>query len=244
MEYRIVDLLDCIQDSDVPIRTENPASATKIKELTMEKINAENRKNKRPVRKAARVALTATVIVLLLSVTAFAANELRRADLFREVFGQVSESQEEVMEEISVPELPEAVTSQGTTITPVAAIVDEYMYYIRFQIEAPEGTVLNLPAPEAGALQICGQPGNLLRSDAYLIPYSTELSWIDNSPGDNRFDLIIQIIGQYGGEAKFNDGVSKTLKIDGIWVQSLSRTSTKSWTAYGSLKSGPYIPGL
>ncbi|MGM9587212.1 MAG: DUF4179 domain-containing protein [Candidatus Limivicinus sp.] len=242
MEYRIVDLLDCIQDSDVPIRTENHASATKIKELTMEKINAENRKNKRPVRKAARVALIAAIIVLLLSVTAFAANELRLADLFREVFGQVSESQEEVMEEISVPELPEAVTSQGTTITPVAAIVDEYMYYIRFQIEAPEGTVLNLPAPEAGALQICGQPGNLLRSDAYLIPYSTELSWIDNSPGDNRFDLIIQIIGQYGGEAKFNDGISKTLKIDGIWTQSLSQNFTKILDGVWEFEIGTVYP--
>ena len=72
MEYRIVDLLDCIQDSDVPIRTENHASATKIKELTMEKINTENRKNKRPVRKAARVALIAAVFVLLLSATAYA----------------------------------------------------------------------------------------------------------------------------------------------------------------------------
>ena len=72
MEYRIVDLLDCIQDSDVPIRTENHASATKIKELTMEKINAENRKNKRPVRKAVRVALIAAVFVLLLSATAYA----------------------------------------------------------------------------------------------------------------------------------------------------------------------------
>ena len=74
MEYRIVDLLDCIQDSDVPIRTENHASATKIKELTMEKINTENRKNKRPVRKAARVALIAAIIVLAPILTPVAMN--------------------------------------------------------------------------------------------------------------------------------------------------------------------------
>ena len=72
MEYRIVDLLDCIQDSDVPIRTENHASATKIKELTMEKINTENRKNKRPVRKAARVAPIAAAMGSSIRLTYFA----------------------------------------------------------------------------------------------------------------------------------------------------------------------------
>lgn len=71
MEYRIVDLLDCIQDSSVSIETENHASATRIKELTMKKINTQYGKA-RPVRKAARVVLLAAVIVLLLSVTAYA----------------------------------------------------------------------------------------------------------------------------------------------------------------------------
>ena len=71
MEYRIVDLLDCIQDSSVSIETENHASATRIKELTMKKINTQYGKA-RPVRKAARVVLLAAVIVLLLSVTAHA----------------------------------------------------------------------------------------------------------------------------------------------------------------------------
>ena len=242
MEYRIVDLLDCIQDSSVSIGTENHASATKIKELTMEKINAENKKNKRPVRKAARVVLLAAVFVLLLSVTAFAAHELRLTDLFREVFGQVSESQEEVLEEISVPELPGAVTSQGTTITPVAAIVDEYMYYIRFRIQAPEGTMLNLPAPNEGVFQICDSPMDTFTSDAYFIGHCMELSWIDDTPGDNTLDLIIQIMGQYGQEAKFNDGVSKTLRIDGIWMQSPSQDFTKILDGVWEFEVGTVYP--
>ena len=34
------------------------------------------------------------------------------------------------------------VTSNGTTMTPVAALADRHAYYLRLRVEAPEGVVL------------------------------------------------------------------------------------------------------
>lgn len=78
MEFNISDLLDDYQDSHVPIQTQNVASAQRIKELTMKKIEAE--KNSRGKgRTIGRMVLIAA-IVLAMATTVLAASGFNFSD--------------------------------------------------------------------------------------------------------------------------------------------------------------------
>lgn len=39
--------------------------------------------------------------------------------------------------------------------------------------------------------------------------------------------MVVRISAQYGGDLRFNDGISKTLCIDGLWLQSPDKTYTR-----------------
>ena len=166
-------------------------------------------------------------LCLAMAATAYATDWVGLGSLFEPKFGKSDEIQEEVLEEIAVRQLPPAVENNGTTITPLAALADEYVYLIRLKIQAPDGTVLNLPRESEGALQISDL--NLTRppidSSAGGVYESgvcfggCELSWLDENPGDNVFELIVEFHLQPGLGQSFLDGVSKTLQISGIWLQ-------------------------
>ncbi|MDD3212596.1 MAG: hypothetical protein PHY64_02925 [Eubacteriales bacterium] len=161
-------------------------------------------------------------------------------------FGSLSDNQIAVLEEIGTTDMP-AAEADGTTITPLAAIGDEDFYYLMLRIEAPEGTVLDM---QDGYYQINNPDSEtaLLSFDNNSYPncgYEVFLSWQDDDPSDNVITLVIRINAQYGCDLKFNDGVSKFLCIDGLWLQSPDKTYTRvldgTWTfdigLYGASES-------
>ena len=98
------------------------------------------RRAKRTVRRVTRTVLVAAIVAALCGVTVVAA-KLGVADSFKGYFGDLTAEQKQVMEELGTTDM-QPVTSNGTTITPLAAICDENNYYLRLRIEAPEGTEL------------------------------------------------------------------------------------------------------
>lgn len=79
MEFRISDLLDDFQDSSVELHPRSAASPGRIRELTMKKIQNENKKPRQGLRSLSRVILVAAVI-LALATTALAASGFRFSD--------------------------------------------------------------------------------------------------------------------------------------------------------------------
>lgn len=81
--------------------------------------------------------------MLALPATALATNIFGIGDYFASYFGKLTDSQITVLEEIGATDMP-AAESNGTTITPLAAVGDEDFYYLILRIEAPEGTTFDM----------------------------------------------------------------------------------------------------
>ncbi len=142
MEYDIYELMRGLQDDSVPLPEDGAADLRRIKELTMNKIQEnQDAHGVRPIRRMTRMMLVAAIAAALCIATVAAA-KLGVADAFSGFFGQLNESQRQVMEMLGTTDLPAPVTSHGTTITPVAAICDKHNYYLRLRIEAPAGTAI------------------------------------------------------------------------------------------------------
>lgn len=239
MEYNIYDLMDDVRDDTVtPAPGCDEAALRRIKELTMKKI--ENQQGGRPaVKKTGRVArgLLIAAIVAVMCTATVAAAKLGVADSFKGYFGDLTAEQKQLMEEMGTTDL-QPVTSNGTTITPLAAICDENNYYLRLRIEAPEGTELNLPKEDEGYLQLWNPEtaGDFFARDDYDHDgCSIDCTWSDAVPGDNVLEVVMQIAGQscdtrtktylenlLGREytvMSFTDGRPKQLNIHGIWMQ-------------------------
>lgn len=226
MKYNISDLLDACSDESVDLDSGTPLSSSRIKELTMSKIT---QKHPRKLRTPVRV-LIAAAIVAALSVSALAANHILGAgtllqDYFTEGQETLTPGQVEVMDEIGKT-FEGGVTSNGTTITPIAALADENVYYLRLRIEAPEDVVLpDLDGNTDGYYQLFG-----MGEDEFitLVPeagiyesfgWNLSLDWLpDSDPTDNIKEVVLRYT--VAGDEKFNDGVSKLLTIHGLWVQS------------------------
>lgn len=159
----------------------------------------------------------AACLALCVGVIAYA-TDFRFAGYFKSVFAGTP-AQEEAYEQISADGMT-ACTANGTTITPVAAIADNAMCYIRLKIDAPEGTVLEIPDDGNEALQLGNGSYDLLvnketgksESGSYM------LQWEDAALGDNSADVVIVFDGQTG-LTHFNDGKVRTVNIHGIWLQ-------------------------
>ena len=240
MEYNIYDLMDDVRDDTVtPAPGCDEAALRRIKELTMKKI--ENQQGGRPaVKKTGRVArgLLIAAIVAVMCTATVAAAKLGVADSFKGYFGDLTAEQKQLMEEMGTTDMPAPVTSNGTTITPLAAICDENNYYLRLRIEAPEGTELNLPKEDEGYLQLWNPEtaGDFFARDDYDHDgCSIDCTWSDAIPGDNVLEVVMQFAGQscdtrtktylenlLGREytvMSFTDGRPKQLNIHGIWMQ-------------------------
>lgn len=224
MEYNINDLMDDVRDDTVtPAPGCDEAALRRIKELTMKKI--ENQQGGRPaVKKTRRVArgLLIAAIVAVMCTATVAAAKLGVADSFKGYFGDLTEEQKQLMEEMGTTDM-QPVTSNGITITPLAVYGDAYNYYIRLLVQAPEGTVLRIPGE--GDLMPRGteEDGILETADYDFSGMGYSVKWEDSTPGDNTLEGVVYLEGQmlsddaaqWVGETRmrFDDGQPKWLHI-------------------------------
>ena len=199
----------------------------------------EEQQGRRPAaKKAGRIAralLVAAVVTALCTATVVAA-KLGVADSFKGYFGDLTAEQKQVMEELGTTDM-QPVTSNGTTITPLAAICDENNYYLRLRIEAPEGTELYDYREGEGNMQLWDSENDIFAfftCDEYdAMGMCIDCEWFDETPGDNVLEVVVRIIGQYmdsrvmaelkktEGEdvtvMSFTDGKPKQINIHNLW---------------------------
>lgn len=229
MKKKIPELLDYDDEIVVTDEIRNLFDSEQIKELTMNKIH-QNEPRANRVRKPA-VFILAAAAAAALTMTAFAAYQFLIADQFGGYFGELSNDQAEVMEQIGTSEIP-ACTANGTTLTPLTAIGDESQCYIKFRLEAPEGTEWPTTEEEWKALHIFGPTAeewyHIVDENGADIPfYSSEIEWMDAVPGDNTAEFIVRFSSDMDNPARFNDGKSKILTIPGIWREEPDKEYTK-----------------
>lgn len=236
MAYNIYDLMDSVRDDTVSLPEDGTADLRRIKELTMKKI--ENQQGVRPaVKKTGRVAkgLLIAAIVAVMCTATVAAARLGVADSFKGYFGDLTAEEKQLMEEMGTTDMPAPVTSNGTTITPLAVYGDAYNYYIRLMVQAPEGTVLRIPDSQTeGDLMLRGtEEDGILETAGYdFSGMGYSVKWEDSIPGDNTLEGVVYMgsqmlsddAAQRVGETRmrFDDGQPKWLHITGLAVYNAS----------------------
>ena len=203
------------------------------------------RAGRRPMR-----LLIAAAVIAAFSVSALAAGRiLGGGELFGNVFSQekdaLSQGQLDAIGQLVQSfetqdgSIPAAVTSNGATITPVAALADENVYYLRLRVEAPAGAALPDLDPETGCYQLFGPEG----ADAltlepaegaypeYAFGYQMDFRPLpDSDPGDNIKEFVMEITNLSDGGITLNDGVSKVLTMRGLWTQAPDKGYTPIFT--------------
>ncbi len=240
MKYKVSNLLNQIPVQDVELENSTPLSSERIKEITMKKVNGTYKRK----RSFGFKFLVAAAIVVSLTVTAFAAEQIFGAgDIFRDALNiqlekdrleaeldgidgayqdAVSENQVNVVNKLGKVFEEQTYTDQGTTITATAAYSDEYRLYLYLSVTAPDGTVLpddvRYTFYDYNDLEDHGALGGNAPYDAKYM--SIEIAPMpDEVPTDNCKDFVVTISAQPGGETKFNDGYTKFLSIQGIYQQ-------------------------
>ena len=189
---------------------------------------------KRTVRRVTRTVLVAAIVAALCGVTVVAA-KLGVADSFKGYFGDLTAEEKQLMEEMGTTDMPAPVTSNGTTITPLAVYGDAYNYYIRLLVQAPEGTVLRIPDSQTeGDLMLRGtEEDGILETAGYDGSGRASSGKGDDSlPGDNTLEGVVyrgsQMLSddaaQRVGETRmrFDDGQPKWLHITSLAVYNAS----------------------
>jgi len=229
LKKKIPELLEC--DDEIVISGEDRKrfDPEEIKELTMKKIH-QNETSTNHSRRFTTF-LLAAALAAALTATAFAAYHFIIAEQFDGYFGNLTEQQAEVMEQIGICGMP-ASTANGTTLTPLAVIGDSGHCYAKFRVEAPEGTQLQVPDEQTGYLQIFGDALDewytLVDEAGKEIPISSSRTeWIDTVSDDNTLEFIVRFDSDMDAPARFNDGESKILTIKGIWQQGTDKDYTK-----------------
>ena len=253
MKRNISDLLDCYPAENMELGGTTPYSSARIKEITMNKIDhadMPSTKSKTRVRPARL--LIAAAIAAALSVSALAATRLLGGELFGDVFSQgsgssLSQGQIDAIDRLVQTfegqdgSIPAAVTDNGATITPIAALADENVYYLRLRVEAPEGTALpDLDWERDGACyQLFGPEADdhlTLEPAEGAYPADTfgyQLNFRplpDSEPNDNVKEFVVQFTNLSDDGIALNDGVSKQLTIHGLWTQDSDKVYTPIFT--------------
>lgn len=260
MKYYISDLMDYIRDDSVALEAQTNVSADRIKELTMKKVHDASKQTGRSVRRVLRTFLVAAALIALLSVTVYAAEEISgvsAVELFKGYFGwNLTESQKGAIEELSMIQaptadntgtegrsyLPQAVTTDGVTITPMTAIATGNGFVLRLRIEVPEGETLSIPDPETGHLQLFSIREGYPEGEEEVPPLTNEKGesifsgtwtseWFDEVPDDNAVETVVRFNGQMTNFSKLG-GQTVTLNIPHIWMQSVN--------GYSVLYHGPW----
>lgn len=243
MKRKISDLMDHYRGIPLETLNDTPLSSQRIKELTMGKIEKTEKKGKRILFRL----LLAAAIIATLTMTVFASEELfDSGSWFREVLNlqlredtrlrpmdsiqeTVSDSQIEIINELSKGFQPQTQTDQGTTVTLQAAYGGDYMLHLLLHVEAPEGTVLPdgiLYDFHDGNAYMEGEMGDwedfIPGADAPYkkISRQTDIEALpDENPDDNIKDFHVTVLGQNGTDCRFNDGYTKYFQIAGIYQQ-------------------------
>lgn len=245
MKRKISDILDGYTDQSVEFKNGTPLSQKRIKELTMQKINHNEKKGKRIGFRF----LVAAAVIATMAITAVAAEAVFGAgDWFREILNIQLEKDEKRAEELGVTVREtisegqiEAVndlgkvfeeqtqTSEGTTVIMHAAYGDASILHLYFSVEAPAGTVLPddiyYTFFDGSARYSEEEERYIPLTPAEDAPYETISQQVDvealpdENPGDNKKDFHVIINGQAGTDCRFNDGYSKYFHIRGIWQQ-------------------------
>lgn len=169
-----------------------------------------------PRLRGLRAALLAALLTAVLLLGAAGTVEVLGASLpFLDWFGPLTQGQREALDAIGQPFPQGGVTSGGVTVTPAAALADERVYYLRLQLQAPEG--MSFPEPDR---RIWEDVRLEMPEGAYQRPgWSLTTEVLDSShPAAGRLELVLRFESQDDGDLVFNDGVSKLLHIEDLWV--------------------------
>ncbi len=249
MKRNISDLLDRYPAEDVELGGNSPYSPTRIKEITMKNIHTETKSRKRGF-KPARL-LVAAAVAAAFTVSALAAGRLLGGELFGDVFSRGNDSltpgQMETIDRLVQTfegqdgAAPAAVTDNGASITPLAALADGNIYYLRLRVEAPEGTALpdldwerdgacyQLFGPEAADRLTLEPAQGAYPADAF--GYQLDFRPLpDSEPNDNVKEFVVQFTNLSDDGIALNDGVSKQLTIHGLWTQDSDKVYTPIFT--------------
>ena len=196
--------------------------------------------------------LIAAAIAAALSVSALAATRLLGGELFGDVFSQgsgssLSQGQIDAIDRLVQTfegqdgSIPAAVTDNGATIIPIAALADENVYYLRLRVEAPEGTALpdldmdrdeavyQLFGPEKEDKLELDPAQGVYPKDAF--GYQLDFRTLpDSEPNDNIKEFVVQFTNLSDNGITLNDGVSKLLTIRGLWIQDANKGYTPVFT--------------
>ena len=247
MKRNISDLLDRYPAEDVELGGNTPYSPTRIKEITMKNIHTETKSRKRGFKPAR------------LLVAALAAGRLLGGELFGDVFSRGNDSltpgQMETIDRLVQTfegqdgAAPAAVTDNGASITPLAALADGNIYYLRLRVEAPEGTALpdldwerdgacyQLFGPEAADRLTLEPAQGAYPADAF--GYQLDFRPLpDSEPNDNVKEFVARFTNLSDGGIALNDGVSKVLTVRGLWTQNSDKGYTPIFTGTFSFDIG------
>lgn len=137
--------------------------------------------------------------------------------LWEEYFGPLDQGQQAVVESLSET-LPDAVTSNGATMTPLAAFGGQGALYLMLEVEAPAGTVLpTLGEDEQYWLSGGAEPQVRTRletvegRDVEDLSYAIGVTCLeDDDPTDNKISLVVNVTAD-------GDLAGLTLRIPGLW---------------------------
>lgn len=215
----------------------------------MKNIHTETKSRKRGF-KPARL-LVAAAVAAAFTVSALAAGRLLGGELFGDVFSRGNDSltpgQMETIDRLVQTfegqdgAAPAAVTDNGASITPLAALADGNIYYLRLRVEAPEGTALpdldwerdgacyQLFGPEAADRLTLEPVQGAYPADAF--GYQLDFRPLpDSEPNDNVKEFVVQFTNLSDDGIALNDGVSKQLTIHGLWTQDSDKVYTPIFT--------------
>ncbi len=175
----------------------------------------------KPKRQGKRILvkiLAAAAAISVLTITAAAAEGIFGVgDWFRDIFsakgnGGDLESQVAYVDQIGKV-YQESLTSEGTTVTPLAAYGDENICYLRLKVAGPEGTVLPDDIRYAfygdwdQALTILENPD--LYEGLWVLP--------DGDPTDHEKEFLVKVMAMPEAEQKLNDGSPVPYHIYGLY---------------------------
>ena len=198
----------------------------------------------RSSRKIVSIAIAAC-LVLTISITALAASGIDLLDLFKDTFNISEPVQEEVLTQLLADDDAAPCISNGTTITPLAAISDNSMCYVSLRVDAPEGTVLALPK-DGSVLQLVN-PDEWVdiivnQKNGEAVYGSCSSNWSDPVPGDNSLNVVISYEAQTGISSFFNSDDIR-VSIHNIWKQDNGKAYTifleGDWTFDLALQKTP-----
>ena len=162
MKRNISDLLDCYLEEDLEPNGVQPLSSRRIKEMTMKKI--EKKEAGGTLRRLPSRIVIGVAAAAMLTVSAVAAGAaLGAGELLRSYFTkggeELTQGQVQTMDAIGAA-FEGGVTSNGATLTPLAALADENVYYLRLRVQAPKSSAwfaqhcdYTLENPEADSAQ-------------------------------------------------------------------------------------------